>query len=175
MGRVASRLVPPPHTAASIKRFLSKQENIPDYHCTNLYSTISSPSALEDQKHVSVMTADGPGSSLQQPMALVISEPQTQKERKKVEAEERKRKREAEVEERKRQKEVEAEKKEAEAERKKREKEAVAERKKRKKEAKAEEKKRKKEEERMKLEASLTQSPRKQKDYAPFDPVARLH
>lgn len=168
MGRVVSRRVAPPHTAASIKRFLSKQENIPDYRCTNLYSTISSPSAYEDQSYVSVMTDGGPGSSLRQPMALVISEPRTQKERKKVEAEERKRKREAEVEERKR-------KKETEAETKKREKEAVAEGKKRKKEE-AKEKKRKKEEERMKLEASsLTQSPRKQKDYAPFDPIARLH
>jgi hypothetical protein len=146
MGRVVSRRVAPPHTAASIKRFLSKQENIPDYHCTNLYATISSPSALEDQSYVSVMTADGPGSSLQQPMALVISEPPTQKERKKVEAEERKRKKEA-------------------------EKEAVAEGKKRKKEE-AKEKKRKKEEERMK---SLTQSPGRPKNYPSFDPFARLH
>ena len=164
IGRIVSQRVAPPHTAASIKRFLSKQENISDHNCTNLYATIFSHSALEDGCYASVETGDGPGSSPQQPMALVISDPpkKTKKEVEKIEAGERKKKKEAEAKEKKRRKEADK----VDAEGRKRKKEAEAEDKKRKKEAEkveaeerkreADEKKRKRKEERATPEVSLT-------------------
>ena len=78
LGRITAKRIAPPHTATSIKRYLSKQEDISDYSRTTLFSTLSSPSPLEDHGHVSILTVEGPGSSLEEPMALVISDPPTQ-------------------------------------------------------------------------------------------------
>jgi hypothetical protein len=73
LGRINANWVAPPHTAASIKRHLSKEEQIADHTCTSLFNNISSPSALADGDIVLILTGTGPGSSPGDPLALVVN------------------------------------------------------------------------------------------------------
>jgi hypothetical protein len=75
IGRIVAKRIAPPHTATTIKRYLSKQEDISNYNCTVLFSALSSSSPLDDHGHVSILTNEGPGYTLEDPMALVVSDP----------------------------------------------------------------------------------------------------
>jgi hypothetical protein len=73
LGRINANWITPPHTAASIKRYLSKEEQIAENMCTSLFSEISSPSSLDDNVLMPILTGAGPGSSPGEPLALVIN------------------------------------------------------------------------------------------------------
>jgi hypothetical protein len=64
---IVSTLVAPPHSVLSLKRCLSKYENI--YIDTNLFLSASSRSPIDDGRDVSILASDGLGSK---PLALVV-------------------------------------------------------------------------------------------------------
>jgi len=70
VGRINVDCVPPPHTAASIMRCISKIEEL-DYSLqSQLFTDISSESPI-GEGHVSILTSDCPGSTPDDPMAFV--------------------------------------------------------------------------------------------------------
>jgi hypothetical protein len=71
VARIEAHLVTPPHTVASIKRYLSKVEKLGDRCTTRLYTSASSATPAEDGEHVAILTGTGPGSTPEQPLALV--------------------------------------------------------------------------------------------------------
>ena len=81
ISRILSTSVRPPHTVTSIKRYLCKIEDLASEKCT-LYQSLSGKTALEDSTRLSLRGTPGPGSSVDDPMALVsINERQSQVER----------------------------------------------------------------------------------------------
>jgi hypothetical protein len=76
IGRIIATRIAPPHTASAVKRYLSKHENIADPSCTQLFPTLSSRTPMEDGGHVPIQFTEGPGSSPEQPLALVVSDSQ---------------------------------------------------------------------------------------------------
>ena len=71
LGRIKARSVPPPHTAKTVKRSIAKVENINDRTCTTIFLTPFSKSPMGDAEKVTVLNGTGPGSSPQEPLALV--------------------------------------------------------------------------------------------------------
>ncbi|EDR15483.1 uncharacterized protein LACBIDRAFT_321347 [Laccaria bicolor S238N-H82] len=72
IGRILSTSVRPPHTVASLKRYLCKIEDLAPENCT-LYQSLTENTALEDSTHLSLRGTPGPGSSVDDPIALVSS------------------------------------------------------------------------------------------------------
>ena len=64
--------MPPPHNAGSISRHIARRERIVDYDPITLFSTISSPTPMSDQDTLNILTGTGPGSTPQDPVALLI-------------------------------------------------------------------------------------------------------
>lgn len=71
LGRINANWVAPPHTAASIKRHLCKEEQLDDHITATLFD-ISCSSPLDDGTQISIRTGDGPGSNPEEPLALKI-------------------------------------------------------------------------------------------------------
>lgn len=72
-GRTNANLVAPPHTVASIKRHLSRVEDIAGYACIKLFCDTSSAEPLDDNSIIPILTGAGPGSTPGAPIALVVS------------------------------------------------------------------------------------------------------
>ena len=71
LGRIKARLVPPPHTAKAVRRCIAKMENIKDRTSTTLFLTPYSQSPMADNDKVTILSRTGPGSTPQEPLALV--------------------------------------------------------------------------------------------------------
>ena len=71
LGRIKARSVPPPHTAKAVKQTIGKAENIKDRTSTSLFLTPYSQSPMDDAGKVTILSRTGPGSTPQEPLALV--------------------------------------------------------------------------------------------------------
>ena len=63
--------MPPPHIAKTVKRSIAKVENIKDHTRTSLFLTLHSKSPVGDSDKVAILNRNGPGSTPQEPLALV--------------------------------------------------------------------------------------------------------
>ncbi|EDQ98971.1 uncharacterized protein LACBIDRAFT_335496 [Laccaria bicolor S238N-H82] len=72
ISRILSTSVRPPHTVASFKRYLCKIEDLAPENCT-LYQSLTENTALEDSTRLSLRGTPGPGSSVDDPIALASS------------------------------------------------------------------------------------------------------
>ena len=72
VGRINVDSVPPPHTAASIIRCISKTEQLANLKYPQLYFNTESGSPIGDE-HVSILTDSRPGSTAEDPIAFVES------------------------------------------------------------------------------------------------------
>jgi hypothetical protein len=70
VGRISVDSVPPPHTAKSIIRCISKVEEIENSMQSQLFINISSESPI-DEGYISILTSDRPGSTPEDPLAFV--------------------------------------------------------------------------------------------------------
>ena len=71
LGRIKARSVAPPHTARSVKRSIAKVENIKDSTSISLFLTPFSHSPMGHTDKVAILNRTGPGSTPQEPLALV--------------------------------------------------------------------------------------------------------
>ena len=71
LGYIKVRSVSPPHTAKAVKSSIAKVENIKDHESTSLFLTPHSKSPLDDAENVTILNGTGPGSTPQEPLALV--------------------------------------------------------------------------------------------------------
>jgi hypothetical protein len=73
IGRISVDAVPPPHTATSIMRCISKIETLEMSAQSQLFTSISSKSPI-GEGHVSILTSDPsrPGCTAEDPMAFVV-------------------------------------------------------------------------------------------------------
>jgi hypothetical protein len=71
IGRVIAIRVPPPHTAVNIKKYLARYEGLTQQ--IDLFVNPSDPGPVEDDVYVNI-TAEGPWSTPERPIALVLSE-----------------------------------------------------------------------------------------------------
>jgi hypothetical protein len=77
LGRIAARLVTPPHIAINLRRCLSNAENIDSTIITRLFVSCSSQRAMDDAGRVSILAYPGLGCSPNEPMVLVAVFPHT--------------------------------------------------------------------------------------------------
>ena len=70
LGRIRADSVPPPHSAASIKRCISRVEKNPELAHAALFADISCETPLEEG-HIPILCTDCPGLSPDKPMAIV--------------------------------------------------------------------------------------------------------
>ena len=71
LGRIRADSVAPPHSPASIKRCISRVERTPALTHADLFANISCKTPLKEG-HISILHADGPGLSPNEPMAIVL-------------------------------------------------------------------------------------------------------
>ena len=71
LGRIKARFVPPPRTFEAVKRSITKVENIKGDESTSLFLTPYSQSPMDDADKVIILNGTGPGSTPQEPLALV--------------------------------------------------------------------------------------------------------
>ena len=71
LGCIKARSVAPPHTAKAVKHRIAKMENIKDRTNTSLFLTPYSQSPMDDADRVTILNQTGPGSTPQEPLALV--------------------------------------------------------------------------------------------------------
>lgn len=69
LGRILSKAVTPPHTAVSLKNYICKIEGFPG---ADIYSSLTSPTSLNDGARIALMSYSGPGSYEKEPMFLLI-------------------------------------------------------------------------------------------------------
>ncbi|EDR06236.1 uncharacterized protein LACBIDRAFT_329075 [Laccaria bicolor S238N-H82] len=72
IGRILSKAVTPPHTAASLKSHLCKIEGFSGSENAHLYSSLLSQTILDNSSRLALMNRHGPGSSEKEPMVLLI-------------------------------------------------------------------------------------------------------
>jgi hypothetical protein len=72
VGCISVNIIPPPHTAASIMRCISKAESLDLSNGSQLFPSILSETPFSEG-HVSILTSDYPGSTPEDPMAVVDS------------------------------------------------------------------------------------------------------
>ena len=72
IGRILSKAVTPPHTAASLKSHLCNVEGFSGSENASLYLSLSSQTILDDASRLALMNRSGPGSSEKEPMVLLI-------------------------------------------------------------------------------------------------------
>ena len=70
LGRIRADSVAPPHSAASIKRCISRVEKTPALAHADLFADISCDNAL-NEGYISILHTDCPGLSPNEPMAIV--------------------------------------------------------------------------------------------------------
>ena len=71
LGRIKFRSVPPPRTVKTVRGSITKVENIIDRESTTLYLTPYSRSPMDDAEKVTTLNGSRPGSTPQEPLALV--------------------------------------------------------------------------------------------------------
>ena len=72
LGRIKARSVPPSHTARAVRYCIAKMENIKDITNTSLFLTPNNQFPMgDDDKKVYILNRIGPGSTPQEPLALV--------------------------------------------------------------------------------------------------------
>ena len=72
LGRIQADSIAPPHSPASIKRCISRVEGNPALIWNaDLFADISCDTPLKEG-HISILRTDGPGLSLNKPMAIVL-------------------------------------------------------------------------------------------------------
>ena len=71
LGGIKARSVAPPHTVQTVKCSIAKVENIKDCISTSLFLTPYSQSPMDDAGEVTILNRTGPGSTSQEPLALV--------------------------------------------------------------------------------------------------------
>ena len=71
VGHIKARAVPPPHTVKAVKRRIAKVEDIKDPSSISLFITPCSQSPMHDADKVDILKGTGPGSTPQEPLALV--------------------------------------------------------------------------------------------------------
>ena len=74
LGRIRADSVPPPHSSTSIKRCISRVEGKPALSYADLFVDTSCDTPLREG-HISILRADGPGLSPNEPMAIVQVKP----------------------------------------------------------------------------------------------------
>jgi len=72
VGRILSKAVTPPHTAASLKTHLCEIEGFSVSVNASLYSSLLSQTILDNSSRLALMNRYGPGSSEKEPMVLLI-------------------------------------------------------------------------------------------------------
>ena len=72
VGRILSKAVTPPHTAASLKTHLCDIEGFSGSENAYLYPSLLSQTILDDSSRLALMNRYGPGSSEKEPMVLLI-------------------------------------------------------------------------------------------------------
>ena len=72
LGRIRADSVAPPHSAATIKRCISRVEKTPALARADLFADISCDTPMEED-HISILGTDSPGLSPNEPMAIVQS------------------------------------------------------------------------------------------------------
>ena len=70
IGRIRADCVSPPHSPASIKRYISRVEGRPALMHADLFADTSCDTPLTEG-HISILHTDGPGLSPDEPMAIV--------------------------------------------------------------------------------------------------------
>ena len=73
LGRILSKAVTPPHTAASLKNYICKIEG---FSGADIYSSLTSSTALNDGVRTAIMSYSGPGSYEKEPMFLLVKSAQ---------------------------------------------------------------------------------------------------
>jgi hypothetical protein len=73
VGRINSDSVPPPHTAASMKRCLYKLEELDDRKGSQLFNDIKSKSPIGDRQYIAIRGSGRLGSTPENPMLFVAS------------------------------------------------------------------------------------------------------
>jgi hypothetical protein len=78
LGRIKARSVPPPRNAEAVKCSIAKVENIKDSTRSSLFLTPYSESPMSDAEKITILNGTGPGSTSQEPLALVakMSDPE---------------------------------------------------------------------------------------------------
>jgi hypothetical protein len=71
LGRIKARAVPPPRNAEAVKCSIAKVENIKDSTRSSLFLTPYSESPMSDAQKITILNGTGPGSTPQEPLALV--------------------------------------------------------------------------------------------------------
>ena len=71
LGRIKAKSVAPPHTAETVKRSIAKMEDIKDRTNASLFLTPNSQSPMGDADKVATLNSTGPGSTPQEPLAIV--------------------------------------------------------------------------------------------------------
>ena len=71
VGRIKARSVPPPHTVKAVKHSIAKVEGIKNPTSSGLFLTPCSQSPMGDADIVNILKGTGPGSTPQEPLALV--------------------------------------------------------------------------------------------------------
>ena len=71
VGRIKARSVPPPHTFKAVKHSIAKVEDIKDPASASLFLTPCSQSPMDDGDIVNILNGTGPGSTPEEPLALV--------------------------------------------------------------------------------------------------------
>ena len=87
LGRIKVGSVPPPRTTKTVKRSIAKVEGIKDRESTTLFLTPCSQTPMDDAEKVTILNGIGPGSTPQEPLALVAK--MSDSERSALESEER--------------------------------------------------------------------------------------
>jgi hypothetical protein len=72
IGRISAYWIPPPHTVASIKRYLCQEEGLGIQPRMNLFSDMSLP-ALPDDDLIPILDGCGAGTNSEQPLTLVVN------------------------------------------------------------------------------------------------------
>ena len=72
VGRILSKAVTPPHTAASLKSHLCNVEGFSGSENAYLYLSLSSQTILDNPSRLALMNRFGPGSSEKEPMVLLV-------------------------------------------------------------------------------------------------------
>ena len=72
ISRISSKSVRPPHTAASLKRYVCKIEGVEGPEKTALYLSLSETKPVDDSARLALRGNSGPGSSEADPVIFVV-------------------------------------------------------------------------------------------------------
>jgi hypothetical protein len=72
LGCIRADSITPPHTAKSIIQCIKRVERIETLASANLFAGISCDAPLTPEGYISILHSDGPGQSMDEPMALVL-------------------------------------------------------------------------------------------------------